>query len=57
MEITIDQKAFDDYLKKNDTIHNERIRPDDENFFDAILSVDMENDPEGKQIIEAIRAL
>ena len=57
MDLTIDQKTFDEYLAKNDTISNERIRPDDENFFDAILAVDMENEPAGKQIIEVIRAL
>jgi len=57
MDFTIEQKVFDEYLAKNDTINNERIRPDDENFFDALLTVDMENDPDGKRIIEAIRGL
>jgi len=57
MDITIDQKTYDEYLKEKNTIHNERIRPDDENFFDAILSIDMENDPDGKKIIEMIKDL
>jgi len=57
MDFTIDQNTFDEYLAKTDTISNERIRPDDENFFDALLSVDMKNDPDGKRIIESIRGL
>ena len=57
MDVTIDQKTIDKYLKKNDTYHNERIRPDDENIFDAIRSIDMANDPDGKKIIEMIKAL
>ena len=57
MDITIDQKAFDEYLAKNDTINNERIRPDNENFFDAILTIDMNKDADGKRIIETIRVL
>ena len=57
MDIAIDQDAFDKYLAKTDTISNERIRPDNENFFDALLSVDMKNDPDGKRIIESIRGL
>jgi len=57
MDFQIDQETFDEYQSRNDTISNERIRPDDENFFDALLSVDMRNDPDGKRIIEAIRVL
>ena len=57
MEMTIDQTTFDEYLAKTDTISNERIRPDNENFFDALLSLDMKNDPDGKRIIESIRGL
>jgi hypothetical protein len=57
MDFTIDQKSYDEYLIKKDSISNERIRPDDQNFFDALMSVDMKNDPEGKKIIECIRAL
>jgi len=57
VDFQIDQKTFDEYLTKNDTISNERIRPDDENFFDALLSIDIKSDPDGKRIIEAIRAL
>ena len=58
MDIVIDQKVINDYLaKKDDYIHNERIRPDDQNFFDAIMSIDMKNDPDGQKIIEMIKKL
>jgi len=57
MDFVIEEEVFDEYLSKNDTINNERIRPDDENFFDALLTVDMDNDPDGRRIIEAIRGL
>jgi len=57
MDITIDQKTYDEYLKEKNTIHNERIRPDDENFFDAIMSVDMEKHPDGKKIMEMFKDL
>jgi hypothetical protein len=57
MDFVIEEEVFDEYLSKNDTINNERIRPDDENFFDALLTVDMENDPDGRRVIEIIKAL
>lgn len=57
MDFEIDQKTYNEYLKKEDYISNERIRPDDENFFDALMSIDMKNDPDGKKIIEIIKAL
>jgi len=57
MDFQIDKETFDKYQAKNDTIRNERIRPDDENFFDALLSVDMKNDPDGKRAIKIIKAL
>jgi hypothetical protein len=57
MDLTIDQKTYDEYLARKDSISNERIRPEDENFFDALMSVDMKNDPDGKRVIEIIKAL
>ena len=57
MDFAIDQKSYNEYLSKKDSISNERIRPDDQNFFDALMSVDMKNDPDGKRIIEIIKAL
>jgi hypothetical protein len=57
MDLTIDQKSYDNYLAKKDSISNERIRPEDENFFGALMSVDMKNDPDGKRVIEIIKAL
>ena len=57
MDFTIDQNSYDEYLEKEDFISNERIRPDNQNFFEALLSVDMKNDPDGKRIIKIIKAL
>ena len=51
------QKSYGKYLSKDDSIRNNRIRPDDQNFFDALMSIDMKNDPDGKRVIEIIRAL
>ena len=57
MEFSIDKKTYDEYLAKKDTISNERIRPDDQNFFDALMTIDMKNDSDGKRVIEIIKAL
>ena len=57
MDFVIDQKSYDEYFAKKDSISNKRIRPDDQNFFDALMSIDMKNDPDGKRIIENIKAL
>ena len=51
------QKSYNKYLNNDNGIINDRIRPDDENFFDALMSVDMKNDPDGKKVIEIIKAL
>jgi len=57
MDFVFDQKNYNEYLGKKDSISNERIRPDDQNLFDALMSVDMKNDPDGKRVIEIIKAL
>jgi hypothetical protein len=57
MDLTVDKKSYNEYLDKNEYISNERIRPDDQIFFDALMSVDMKNDPDGKRVIEIIKAL
>ena len=57
MDLNIDQKSYSEYLEKKDSVSNERIRPDNQNFFDALMSVDMKNDPVGKRVIEIIKAL
>ena len=53
----IDDVAFKKYLEKEDSIKNDRIRPDDQNFFDALLSEDIMNDPDRIRGIEIIKAL
>lgn len=57
MKVKISKKGFNEYLSKKESISNQRLRPDGENFFDALMSIDMKNDPEGKRVIEIIKAL
>jgi Zn-finger domain-containing protein len=51
------RKSYKKYRNKNDSIINNRIRPDKQNFFDALMSIDIKNDPDGKTGIEIIKAL
>jgi hypothetical protein len=51
------QQNYEKYRTKNDSITNNRIRPDKQNFFDALMSVDLKNDTDGKKGIEIIKGL
>jgi hypothetical protein len=53
----IPQKTYERYLEKQDTISNSRIRPENELFLDALMSIDMANDPDGRKFIEIIKGL
>ena len=57
LDLTISQEAYDRYLKKKTVISNTHHRPDNEDFFDALMSVDMTATPEGREILDAIRKL
>ena len=57
MDTTISQEAYERYLEKKDIVSNARLRPDNEDFFDALLSVDMTATSEGRDILDAIRKL
>jgi hypothetical protein len=57
VDLTISQGAYEEYLQKKDVISNTRIRPDNEDFYDALMSVDMTATPDGRKILEAIRKL
>jgi len=57
MDITISQEAYEKYLVKKNIVSNTRLRSKDEDFFDALMSVDMTATPEGRNILEAIRKL
>ena len=57
MEITISQEAYKRYRQKKHTVSNSRLRADNEDFFDALLSVDMTATPERRATLEAIRKL
>ena len=64
MDADIDEfftgESYQEFLDKEKSrrpICDKRLRGKDENFFDALLSVDMKNDPDGKKVIEIIKAL
>jgi len=57
MELTISQEAYERYQKKENPVSNKRLRPDNEDFFDALLSVDMTATPERQKTLEAIKRL
>ena len=57
MDLAISQEAYEKYLNRKDAISNTRLRPDDEDFFDALMSVDMTATPEGREILDTIRKL
>ena len=57
IKISVSQIAYDRYISQKNVISNERIRPDNESFLDAMLSVDMNATPEGRKILDIIRKL
>jgi hypothetical protein len=61
MENIFSEKSYDDFLndKNRYPTRDERIRPPDVSFLDAIMSpeADLTKTPEGRRVIEAIKAL
>jgi len=57
INLSVSQAAYDRYISQKNVISNERIRPDNETFLDAMLSVDMTATPEGREILDIIRKL
>ena len=55
--MTISQAVYDKYLQRKHVINNDRLRPENQDFFDAIMSVDMTATPEGRNILNAIKKL
>ena len=55
----ISSQAWQDYLNNNDTISNQRLRPENVSFWDAMLTeeADFTRTQEGKRIAEIIRNL
>lgn len=51
------EKSYQSYIEKKDSVFNERLRGEDETFFDALLSeeADISKTPEGKEALELIR--
>jgi len=58
-EINISSQAWQNYLDNRETVSNERLRPDNVSFWDAMLSeeADFTRTPEGKRIAQLIRDL
>jgi len=57
INLSFSQDAYDKYISQKNVVSNERIRPDNESFLDAMLSVDMTATPEGREILDIIRNL
>jgi len=59
VDLSLSQEIYDEYLKKKETISNTRLRHDEEDFFDALLSDDgdMTKSKEGRNIISALQSL
>ena len=57
INLSVSQATYDRYLSKRNVASNKRVRPDNETFLDAMLSVDMTATPEGREILDAIRKL
>jgi len=57
LNLSVSQAAYERYLLKKNVTSNKRIRPDNETFLDAMLSVDMTATPEGREILDAISKL
>ncbi|MCL2808713.1 MAG: hypothetical protein FWD24_01465 [Treponema sp.] len=59
MNLLISDEAFENYIKRSENNYpqNSRIRPDNMDFFDALLSVDMAATSEGREILDVISKL
>jgi hypothetical protein len=57
INLSVSQAAYDRYISKKNVISNKRVRPENETFLDAMLSVDMTATPEGREILDIIRKL
>ena len=53
LPLGVSDGAYDRYVNKKEPVSNSRIRPDDQDIFDALLSVDMGRQ-ERRESLEAI---
>jgi len=51
MELTISQDAYERRVKEKQAVVNKRIRPDDVDFLDALLSTNMTATPERQKLL------
>ena len=57
IDLTISQSTYEKYLSRKHSISNDRLRPENQDFLDAIMSVDMSATSEGRDILNAIKKL
>jgi len=57
LKITISNEAYNSYKKGNKTVINSRLRKDNEDFLDALLSVDMSATPDRRATLQTICSL
>ena len=57
MESSFSDEAWGRYLNREEPVSNRRLRPDGEDFLDALLSVDMTATPERREAMEIIGKL
>jgi uncharacterized short protein YbdD (DUF466 family) len=57
--LTITDEDYEAYIQKNKNNYpqNTRLRPADEDFFDALASYDMADTPEGRELLDALSKL
>jgi hypothetical protein len=59
MDLTFNEKEYNNFLSQKNTIYNSRLRNDDETFFDAMLSkeADLTRTQEGQEIIKYLQSI
>jgi hypothetical protein len=59
MDLIFDDASYSKFLNEKKTVYNNRLRGDNETFFDAMLSkeADLRTTPEGEKIIQYIQLI
>jgi len=59
MDLIFDDASYSKFLNEKKTVYNNRLRDDNETFFDAMLSkeADLRTTPEGEKIIQYIQLI
>jgi hypothetical protein len=57
MELNTSQESPKKYPVNKDALSGSRLRPENEDFLDALMSVDMASTPERREVLEFIKNL